>query len=52
VTGTVTFPVGDVASGTYLVRVAVSGAETTLDVETDATSPNVGYYVTPAVTLP
>jgi len=52
VTDTVTFPVEEVAAGTYLVRVAASGAETTLDVETDATDPNAGYYVTPAVTLP
>ena len=52
VTDTVTFPVEDVAAGTYLVRVAVSGAETTLEVEADETSPNAGYYVTPAITLP
>jgi hypothetical protein len=52
VTDTVTFSVDDVAAGTYLVRVVVSGAETTLDVEADETSPNAGYYVTPAFTVP
>lgn len=52
VTDTATFSVADVAAGTYLVRIEVSGAETTLDLETDATDPNAGYYITPALTLP
>lgn len=52
VTDTVTFAVRGVQTGTYLVRVQVSGAETTLDVETDEADPHFGYYVAPAVTLP
>lgn len=51
-TDTVTFTVGGVAAGRYLVRVQVSAAETVLDVETDQTSPDYGYYVAPSITLP
>jgi hypothetical protein len=49
---TVTFPVTGVASGTYLLRLQVNGAETTMDLESDEADPNFGYYVQPAVTLP
>jgi hypothetical protein len=52
VTDTLTFPVGEAESGRYLVRVEVAGAETTLDLETDETRPDFGYYVAPAVDLP
>lgn len=51
-TDTVTFPLADVAAGTYLVRVQVGGAESPLDVETDETDPDFGYYVAPAHTQP
>lgn len=51
-TGTVAFPITGVQSGTYLVRVQVNGAETTLDLEEEEADPDFGFYVEPAVTLP
>lgn len=52
ITDTATFAVRGVATGTYLLRVDVGGAETVLEVETDDASPDFGYYVRPALTLP
>lgn len=51
-TDTLTFAVAGVEPGTWLVRVQVSGAETTFDVEVDETDPDFGYYVQPSITLP
>lgn len=51
-TDTVSFAISGVDSGTYLLRVQVNGAETTLDYEEDEADPNFGYFVEPAVTLP
>jgi hypothetical protein len=51
-TDTVAFPISGVPSGTYLLRVQVNGAETTLDLEDEEADPNFGFYVEPAVTLP
>lgn len=52
ITDEVAFDVQGVASGTYLLRVQVNGAETVLEVEEDEANPDFGYYTQPAVTLP
>lgn len=52
VSDTLTFPVDTVSPGTYLVRVQVGGAESTLDIELDEMSPNYGYYHEPSITIP
>lgn len=44
--------INDVKPGDYLVRLQVDGAESLLEVDTDANSPTVGQYVNPRVLIP
>ncbi len=48
----ITFPVDNVESGDYLVRVQVDGAESPLAVDTDPDSQTFNQYVGPKVTIP
>jgi hypothetical protein len=51
-TAAITFAMTGVASGEYLVRVQVDGAESPLIVDTDPDSPTFNQYVSPTVTIP
>jgi hypothetical protein len=44
--------VNDVKPGDYLVRLQVDGAESLLEVNSDANSPTVGQYINPRVLIP
>jgi hypothetical protein len=46
------FATGGVDAGSYLLRVAVDGVSTSLEVDTDPRSPTFDQYVAPRVTLP
>ncbi len=51
VTDTVSFGVAGVAAGDYLARVQVDGAMSSLEVDTDATSPTFNQFVGPRITI-
>jgi hypothetical protein len=51
-TAAITFAMNGVASGEYLVRVQVDGAESPLTVDADPDSPTFNKYVSPTVTIP
>jgi hypothetical protein len=51
-TATITFSLQGVGAGVYFVRVQVDGAESLLTVDTNPTSPTVGQYNGPTITVP